>query len=248
MDGSVIALHTLNIPNDLVYFNIISISLQIRIHLLIVFDVEGVLYDEEYLPILAEQVNKEDEIWEITKQGIQGKINWEEGLRTRVAALRGLDEETCHEVAARLPIMTGAREACRVLKAAGWRLMAVSGGFTLMMDRLRDELGLDHVFCNELVFKDGRLDGVRINVDSDKSRPARAKIAEWGEKKEDIVCVVDGANDIKLFDICGLGIAYRAQDLVKDLATATLEEKDLSKILDVINRHYDLSLRAPAPA
>ena len=62
--------------------------------MLAIFDVEGVLYDEEYLPILAEKLNKENEIWEITKQGIQGKINWEDGLRTRVAALRGLDEKT----------------------------------------------------------------------------------------------------------------------------------------------------------
>ena len=210
--------------------------------MLVIFDVEGVLYDEEYLPILAEKLNKEDEIWEITKKGIQGEINWEEGLRTRVDALKGLDEKTCREVADALPIMTGAREACKILKNAGWKLMAVSGGFTLMMDRLQKELGLDHVYCNELLFKDGKLDGVKINVDSDKSKAARVKIAEWGENKDDIVCVVDGANDIKLFDICGLGIAYRAQDLVKDLATTTLEEKDLSKILNIINKHYKSNL------
>ncbi len=65
--------------------------MQIRNQLLAIFDVEGVLYDAEYLPILAEKLNKEDEIWEITKQGIQGVINWEDGLRTRVAALKGLD-------------------------------------------------------------------------------------------------------------------------------------------------------------
>lgn len=222
--------------------------MQIRIQLLIIFDVEGVLYDEEYLPILAEKLNKEDEIWQITKQGIQGKINWEEGLRTRVAALKGLDEKTCQEVADMLPIMTGAKEACRVLKSAGWKLMAVSGGFTLMMNRLQKELGLDYVFSNELIFKDGKLDGVKINVDSDKSKTAKIKIAEWGELKENIVCVVDGANDVKLFDICGLGIAYRAQDLVKDLATTTLEEKDLSKVLDIINRHYKLELETTTPA
>ena len=209
---------------------------------MIIFDVEGVLYDEEYLPILAEKLNKEAEIWEITKQGIQGKINWEEGLRTRVNALKGLDEKICQEVSDSLPIMTGAKEACRVLKAAGWKIMAVSGGFTLMMGRLKEELGLDYVYSNELIFKDGKLDGVKISVDSNKAKSAKIKIEEWGEKKEDIVCVVDGANDIKLFDICGLGIAYRAQDLVKDLATTTLEEKDLSKILDIINKHYKLEL------
>jgi Phosphoserine phosphatase len=191
---------------------------------------------------LTEKLNKEDEIWEITKQGIQGKINWEDGLRTRVKALKGLDEKTCKEVSDSLPIMTGAKEACRVLKAAGWKLMAVSGGFTIMMDRLQKELDLDYVYCNELIFKDGKLDDVKINVDSDKSKSAKIKIAEWGEEKENIICVVDGANDIKLFDICGLGIAYRAQDVVKDLATTTLEEKDLSKILDIINKHYKIKL------
>ena len=115
-----------------------------------------------------------------------------------------------------------------------------------MMERLKQELGLDYVYSNELIFKDGRLDDVKINVDSDKSKSARIKIAEWGENKEDIVCVVDGANDVKLFDVCGLGIAYRAQDLVKDLATTTLEEKDLSKILDIINKHYKLELETTA--
>ena len=216
--------------------------MQIRNQLLAIFDVEGVLYDEEYLPILAEKLNKEDEIWEITKQGIQGKINWEDGLRTRIKALAGLDEKICQEVSDSLPIMTGAKEACRVLKAAGWKLMAVSGGFTIMMERLQKELDLDYVYCNELIFKNGKLDGVKINVDSDKSKSAKIKIAEWGEQKENIICVVDGANDVKLFDICGLGIAYRAQDIVKDLATTTLEEKDLSKILDIINKHYKLDL------
>jgi len=216
--------------------------------LLVIFDVEGVLYDQEYLPLLSEKLNKEDEIWAITKQGIQGKINWEEGLRTRIAALKGLDEKTCQEVADSLPIMTGAKEACRVLKAAGWKLMAVSGGFTLMMDRLQKELGLDCVYSNELIFKDGKLDGVKISVDSDKSKSAKIKVAEWGEKKEDIVCVVDGANDVKLFDICGLNIAYRAQDLVKDLATTILEEKDLSKILDIINQHFKLELETTPTA
>ena len=206
--------------------------------MLAIFDVEGVLFDAEYLPILAEELDKEDEIWEITKKGIQGAIDWEEGLRTRVDALRGLDYEVCRRVADELPIMTGAEDACRALKGAGWRIMAVSGGFTIMTDRLKRRLGLDHVYSNELIFRDGKLDGVRISVDSDKARSAAAKIREWGERREDIVVVVDGANDLKLFDICGLGIAYRAQDKVKDMAHAVLEEKDLSKIIGIINGHY----------
>ena len=210
--------------------------------MLAIFDVEGVLFDAEYLPILAEKVNKEKEIWEITKQGIQGVIDWEEGLKKRIELLKGLSYEVCKEVADELPIMTGAKGACAALKAAGWKLMAVTGGFTIMTERLQKELDLDHVYSNELIFKDGKLDGVKVNVDSDKAKSANIKVQEWGEKKEDIVVVVDGANDIKLFDICELGIAYRAQDIVKDLATTTLEEKDLSKLIDIINSHFKLEL------
>lgn len=214
--------------------------------MLAIFDVEGVLYDAEYLPILAEKVNKEKEIWEITKKGIQGKIDWEKGLTERIRLLRGLDYETCVQVANSLPIMTGAKEACNALKNAGWKLLAVSGGFTIITDRLKDELGLDFVYSNELVFKDDKLDGVIVNVNADKAKTAKTKILEWGEKKEDITVVVDGANDVKLFEISGLGIAFRAQDLVKDLATVTLDEKDLSKIVGLINNHYKLKLELRA--
>ena len=210
--------------------------------MLAIFDVEGVLFDAEYLPLLAEKVNKEKEIWDITKKGIEGVINWEEGLKKRIELLRGLSYETCKEVADSLPIMTGAREACSILKSAGWRLLAVSGGFTIMTERLQKALNLDHVFSNELIFKNGKLDGVTIHVDSDKSRSAKIKIKEWNEKRENIITVVDGANDIKLFDICGLGVAYRAQDIVKDKADVILDEKDLSKIIPIINRHYKLEL------
>jgi len=210
--------------------------------LLAIFDVEGVLYDAEYLPLLAEKVNKENQIWEITKKGIEGKIDWVKGLEERVHLLRGIDYDTCVEVANSLPIMTGAKEACLALKNAGWKIMAVSGGFTIITDRLKKELDLDFIYSNELVFKDGKLDDVIVNVDADKAKAAVIKINEWDEKKENIITVVDGANDVKLFDVTGFGIAFRAQDLVKDLATVTLDEKDLSKIVGLINTHYNLKL------
>ena len=216
--------------------------------MLAIFDVEGVLYDAEYLPLLAEKVNKENQIWEITKKGIEGKIDWVNGLKERVHLLRGIDYDTCVEVANSLPIMTGAKEACLALKEAGWKIMAVSGGFTIITDRLKKELDLDFVYSNELVFKDGKLDDVVVNVDADKAKAAMIKINEWDEKKENIITVVDGANDVKLFDITGFGIAFRAQDLVKDLATVTLDEKDLSKIVGLINTHYNLKLELQTPA
>ena len=216
--------------------------------MLAIFDVEGVLYDAEYLPILAEKVNKEKEIWEITKQGIEGKIDWEKGLKQRVDLLNGIDYDTCIQVANSLPIMAGAKEACSTLKAAGWKIMAVSGGFTIITDRLKKELDLDFVYSNELVFNNGNLDGVIVNVNADKAKAAMIKIREWDEKKENITVVVDGANDVKLFNIAGFGIAFRAQDLVRDLATVTLDEKDLSKIVGLINTRYNLKLELQSPA
>jgi len=210
--------------------------------MLAIFDVEGVLLDAEFLPMLGEKINKQNEIWDITRKGIEGIINWEEGLKKRIEILRGISFSTCKEVADSLKIMIGAKEACRALKSAGWKLMAISGGFSIMTDRLKDELALDYVFSNELIFKNGKLEGVKINIDSDKSKSAMIKIKEWKEEKKDIACVVDGANDVKLFDICGLGVAFRAQDVVKDLATVTIEEKDLSKLIGVINKHYGLKI------
>lgn len=211
--------------------------------MLAIFDVEGVLYDAEYLPILAEKVNMEKEIWDITKKGIRGSINWEEGLRNRVELLQGISYDICKEVADSMPIMPGAKKACLALKNADWKIMAVSGGFDIMTDRLAKELNLDYVFSNELIFNNSKLDSVKINVDSDKAKSAKIKIEEWNQKKDEIVVIVDGANDLKLFDICGLGIAYRAQDLVKELATVSLEEKNLAKIIPIINNHYNLRLQ-----
>jgi len=226
----------------LIKLNIEKNLVEIWNTVLVIFDVEGVLYDAEYLPLLAEKMNKEKEVWEITKKGIQGKIDWEEGLRQRVELLKGLDYKTCKDVADSMPIMTGARELCSALKNAGWKLMAVSGGFTIITERLKTELDIDHIFTNELIFNDEKLDDVVVNVNADKSKSAISKITEWNEKKEDITVVVDGANDVKLFDISDLGIAFRAQDLVKDLATVTLDEKDLTKIIPIINNHYNLTL------
>jgi len=210
--------------------------------LLAIFDVEGVLFDAEYLPLLAEQINMENEIWNITKQGISGKINWEYGLKARIKLLKGLSYQTCQNVANSLQIMKGAKIACQTLKNAGWKLMAVTGGFTIMTDRLKKELNLDYVYSNELIFNNGILEDVKINVDSNKAKYAKIKINEWKQRQRDIVIVADGANDLTLFNLCGYGIAFRAQDSVKKLANVALEEKDLSKIIHLINQHYDLNL------
>src|SRR6476661_8446510 len=105
--------------------------------MLIIFDVEGVLLNAEYLPVLAQMLGpaKEKEIWDITKQGIRGEINWEEGLIKRVEALKGIKFEDARRIGENLEIMPGAKQLCSALKKAGWKMLAVSGGFTIITDR-----------------------------------------------------------------------------------------------------------------
>jgi phosphoserine phosphatase len=208
--------------------------------MLIIFDVEGVLLNAEYLPALAQRFgpNKEKEIWDITKQGIRGDIDWEEGLRRRIKALRGISYEDCLNIGHNLEIMPGAKILCNALKKAGWKMIAVSGGFTLITDRLKGELLLDRIYSNELIFSDGKLDNVKINVTSDKAKAVNSVIKEWGIRREDTVVVVDGANDLRLFGIAGFTVGFCPVDIVKERADAIIEIRDLTLLLNLIEKKF----------
>ena len=208
--------------------------------MLIIFDVEGVLLNAEYLPVLAQKFGpqKEKEIWDITKQGIRGDIDWEDGLCKRVNALRGISYEDALIIGENLEIMPGAKVLCNALRNAGWKMIAVSGGFTIITDRLKKELLLDKIYSNELVFKDGKLDEVIISVTSDKSKAVNEIIREWGIRKEDIVVVVDGANDLKLFEIAGFTVGFCPVDVVKARADAIIEIRDLTLLLNLLEKKY----------
>ena len=208
--------------------------------MLIIFDVEGVLLNAEYLPILAQVFgpSKEKEIWDITKQGIRGDIDWEEGLRKRVNALKGIKFDDARRIAENLEIMPGAKDLCLALKDAGWKMIAVSGGFTIITDRLKKELGLDLIFSNVLIFKNGLLDDLDLKVTSDKSVVVRPIIKQWGLKKEEIVVVVDGANDIKLFDIAGYTVGFCPVELVKNKADDVVELRNLSLLKNLLEKRF----------
>jgi phosphoserine phosphatase len=208
--------------------------------MLIIFDVEGVLLNAEYLPILAQVFgpSKEKEIWDITKQGIRGDIDWEEGLRKRVNALKGIKFDDAKRIAENLEIMPGAKDLCLALKDAGWKMIAVSGGFTIITDRLKKELGLDLIFSNVLIFKNGLLDDLDLIVTSDKSLVVRPTIEQWGLKKEEIVVVVDGANDIKLFDIAGYTVGFCPVELVKNKADDVIELRNLSLLKNLLEKRF----------
>jgi phosphoserine phosphatase len=208
--------------------------------MLIIFDVEGVLLNAEYLPILAQVLgpSKEKEIWDITKQGIRGDIDWEEGLRKRVNALKGIKFDDAKLIAENLEIMPGAKALCLALKDAGWKMIAVSGGFTLITERLKKELGLDLIFSNVLIFKNGLLDDLDLKVTSDKSVVVRPIIKQWGLKKEEIVVVVDGANDLKLFDIAGYTVGFCPVELVKNKADDVVELRNLSLLKHLLEKRF----------
>jgi phosphoserine phosphatase len=214
--------------------------------MLVVFDVEGVLLNAEYLPVLAQVMGpeKEKEIWDITKQGIRGEINWEDGLRKRVRALRGIRHSDARKIGENLQIMPGAKELCEALKRAGWKLVAVSGGFTIITDRLKRELGLDEIFSNELIFADGVLKDVIMRVTSDKAAAVRAIIKDWGFKKDDIVVVVDGANDLKLFELAGFTVGFCPVDIVKEKADVVIEIHDLSLLLNLLEKKFGKAVLA----
>jgi phosphoserine phosphatase len=208
--------------------------------MLIIFDVEGVLLNAEYLPILAQVFgpSKEKEIWDITKQGIRGDIDWEEGLRKRVNALKGIKFDDAKLIAENLEIMPGAKDLCLALKDAGWKMIAVSGGFTIITDRLKKELGLYLIFSNVLIFKNGLLDDLDLKVTSDKSVVVRPIIKQWGLKKEEIVVVVDGANDIKLFDIAGYTVGFCPVELVRNKADDVVELRNLLLLKNLLEKRF----------
>jgi phosphoserine phosphatase len=198
-----------------------------------IFDIESVLLDAEFLPLLAERVGKEKFVHEITLKGIRGEIKWEDGLRQRIEALKGVKREIADEVADSMPYMRGAREVCEELKRRGYVLIGVTGGFSIFADRVKRELGLDHLFANQLAFNDGELVGVEpLKVKSNSVDGLERLLVKLGVKKDDVVTVVDGANDMKLFRYASMKIAFNAQPIVKELSNVIVDEKDLTKTLE----------------
>ena len=152
--------------------------------------------------------------------------------------MKGIAFEDAKRIGENLEIMPGAKELCSYLKKAGWKMIAVSGGFTIITDRLKQELGLDKIFSNELIFRQGKLDGINIHVTSDKAAVVIPTIKEWGIKKEDIVVVVDGANDLKLFSLAALRVGFCPVDKVKEKSDVVIEIHDLMLLLSLLKKKF----------
>ncbi|HYP42413.1 MAG TPA: phosphoserine phosphatase SerB [Candidatus Nitrosocosmicus sp.] len=213
--------------------------------MLVIFDVEGVLLNAEYLPVLAKLMGpeKEKEIWDITNKGIRGEIDWEEGLKQRVHALQGIEYHDAYEIAQNLEIMPGAKQLCSFLKKSGWKLIAVSGGFTIITDRLVKELELDKIYSNKLIFNNNKLEGVDITVTSDKSLSVKSFIDENGFTKDEVVVVVDGANDLKLFNLSSFTVGFCPVDIVRKQASFVIDNKNLAELIPIFMDRFENKLK-----
>ena len=209
--------------------------------MLAIFDTEGVLIDGEFLPELAKVVGKEEKIWEITKKGISGEIEWEKGLIERINELKGVSYDDCKRVSDDMPIMQGAKETFDELRKLGFKTLTVSGGPDILIDRIKDELQIDYAFSNKLIFNEEKLQGVDIIVGSDKTIPIKDTIEMMKKQKEDIVITVDGANDIKLFDLAGLRISFNGTELINEKSDSIVNKKDLREIIPIIKEKFNLN-------
>ena len=209
--------------------------------MLAIFDTEGVLIDGEFLPELAKVVGKEEEIWEITRKGISGEIEWEKGLIERINELKGVSYDDCKRVSDDMPIMEGAKETFDELRKLGFKTLTVSGGPDILIDRIKEELQIDYAFSNKLIFNEEKLQGVDIIVGSDKTIPIKDTIEMMKKQKEDIVITVDGANDIKLFDLAGLRISFNGTELIKEKSDSIVNKKDLREIIPIIKEKFNLN-------
>ena len=209
--------------------------------MLAIFDTEGVLIDGEFLPELAKVVGKEEEIWEITKKGISGEIEWEKGLIERINELKGVSYNDCKRVSDDMPIMEGAKETFDELRKLGFKTLTVSGGPDILINRIKEELQIDYAFSNKLIFSEEKLQGVDIIVGSDKTIPIKDTIEMMKKQKEDIVITVDGANDIKLFDLAGLRISFNGTELINEKSDSIVNKKDLREIMPIIKDKFNLN-------
>lgn len=168
----------------------------------------------------------------ITMKGLMGEIDWKKGLMLRISLLSDkMRKDDAEEAALRLPLMDGAKETCSRLRRMGFSIAAISGGFQFLAERVKKELKLDLVISNKLLFNDyGRFKGVIIEVDSDK---ASVLMHYLGQRVVD-VAVVDGANDLTIFNIAEVKIAFNAAPIVESKADVSIKKKNLVEILKYI--------------
>ncbi|PQL93706.1 phosphoserine phosphatase SerB [Apibacter adventoris] len=205
-----------------------------RMRRLICFDMDSTLIQTEVIDELAEKAGVGKEVKAITESAMNGEIDFCESFKRRIKLLKGLDQSILEKIAKKLPITEGLERLMIILKKSGYKTAIISGGFTYFGNYLKEKFGFDYVFANTLDIVDGKLTGKYIGdiVDGKK----KAEYLKFLAQKENIdiqqtVAVGDGANDLPMLSIAGLGIAFHAKKTVKENAKHSLSTIGLDGIL-----------------
>ena len=201
---------------------------------LIVMDVDSTLLQGEVIDQLAAKLGVEDQVAAITEAAMAGELDFAEALVERVALLAGLSAETLESMSSELELMPGARTLLRTLQRLGYQTAVVSGGFLQVIAPLVEELGIDFAAANQLEIVDGvltgRLEGPIVDR-AGKAEALKAFAHEVGVPLAQTVAVGDGANDIDMLSVAGLGIAFNARPVVRQAADTALSVPFLDAVL-----------------
>lgn len=205
-----------------------------RMRRLICFDMDSTLIQTEVIDELAERAGVGEQVRAITESAMNGEIDFSESFKRRVSLLKGLDESVMREIAENLPITEGLERLLKILKQSGFKTAILSGGFTYFGNYLQEKFGFDYVFANNLEIKEGKLTGKHLGEIVDGKK--KAKYLEMLAEKEGIdiqqtVAVGDGANDLPMLSVAGLGVAFHAKPKVKETANHSLSTVGLDGIL-----------------
>ena len=205
-----------------------------RCRRLICFDMDSTLIETEVIDELAIRAGVGDEVKAITESAMRGEIDFSESFERRVALLKGLDVSVMEDIAQNLPITEGVDRMMQVLKTAGFKIAILSGGFTYFGNYLKKKYGIDYVYANELEIENGKLTGKHIGDIVDGKRKAELLRLIAQVENVDIaqtIAVGDGANDLPMLNIAGLGIAYHAKPKVKENASQSISTIGLDGVL-----------------
>ncbi|CAA0081751.1 Phosphoserine phosphatase SerB2 [Zhongshania aliphaticivorans] len=205
-----------------------------RTRRLVAFDMDSTLIEAEVIDELAIAAGVGEQVVEITERAMRGEIDFTESFKARVALLKGLDESVLEGIAQSLRITEGAENLVSTLKQLGYKTAILSGGFTYFGQYLQRKLGIDYVHANELVIRNGQVTGEveGIVVDGKRKAELLREIAQReGLDMEQVIAVGDGANDLPMLSIAGLGIAFRAKPIVRENAKQSISTLGLDGIL-----------------